>query len=67
MAVNDDGVANRGDLRIYEDVADSALEVGAILGLYGLEAIRDSINGWHRIVAALGKAGNPQLVTLRTA
>jgi hypothetical protein len=54
MAVDDDEAANRGGLRVYEDVADPALEVGAILSLYGLEAIRNSLNGWHSVVGALG-------------
>jgi hypothetical protein len=54
MAVNGDEAANRGGLWVYQDFADSALEVGAVLSLYGLEAIRDSINGWHSVVATLG-------------
>jgi hypothetical protein len=34
-------------LRRRWHVADTAMKVGAELGLHGLEASRDKMNGWH--------------------
>jgi hypothetical protein len=54
-------------LRVHQDVARPAFKVGAILGLHGLETIRDSINGRYIVVAALGEAGGSLLATLWAA
>jgi hypothetical protein len=43
------------------------MEVGAILGLHGCEAIRDAINGWHIGVFELRQSGHTGVAALRAA
>jgi hypothetical protein len=43
------------------------MEVGAILGLHGLEAIRDAYNGWHIGVFELRQGCRTSVVALRAA
>jgi hypothetical protein len=41
------------------------MEVWAKLGFYGLEAIRDANNSWHRGIAGLRQARRPGVAALR--
>jgi hypothetical protein len=43
------------------------MEGGAILGLHGLEAIRDAVNGWHIGVTELRQAGHTSVAASRAA
>ena len=45
-------------LRLYGHVARRAMEVGAVVGLNGLKAIRNNINGWNVGVFVLEQAGH---------
>ena len=54
-------------LWVYRDIAGPAAEVGAILGLHGLEAMRDAIDGWHIGVFELGQTGHASVAALWAA
>jgi hypothetical protein len=47
----------------HRDVARGAMKAGAVWSSEDSEAIRDTLNGWH-IVVALGQAGHPGLAAL---
>jgi hypothetical protein len=43
------------------------MEIGAVLGLHDLEAIRDAINRWHIGVFELGQTDQTSVAALRAA
>jgi hypothetical protein len=43
------------------------MKVGAKLGLHGLEASWDAVNGWYLSVIGLGQAYRTSVAALRTA
>jgi len=60
-----DGYCSRERLRIHRDIAGPTMEVGAKLGLYGLEAIGDANNSWRLGLMGLGQNGQSRLPALR--
>ena len=54
-------------LRRGRNVAGSAMEIGAVLGLNDFEAVRDAINGWHISVFKLRQIDHASVAALRAA
>jgi hypothetical protein len=52
-------------LWVHRDVTGPATEVGTVLAVNGLKAVRDTLNDWHGIALALRQASHPGLATLR--
>src|ERR1700691_72400 len=52
-------------LRHHRDIAGPAMEVGPMLSLHRLEAIRDAFNGWHLGIFRLGQTRHTSVAALR--